>query len=277
MPAVMTGATGSEGHQPEGLRMEHHQQPVALVVGAAGGIGTRVCEKLADQGWKVYLAGRTRSSLEVVSATLPSAAICVTDASNFAQVDETVDDIIAAEGHLDAAVNLAGSLLLKPAHRTSQEELTQTLTNNLVTAFAVVRAAARTMMDTGGSIVLTSSAAANIGLHSHDAIAAAKAGINGLVRSAASSYAQYGIRVNAVAPGLTTTPLTADLVSREAQAEASRQMHALGRLGTPDDVASAITWLVGSESSWVTAQTVGIDGGLGQVVPRPRRPSPNRG
>lgn len=224
----------------------------------------------------VHLAGRTRSKLEALSAKLDGAPVHVMDASIFAQVDQTVDDIIAAEGRLDSAVNLAGSLLLKPAHRTSQEELTQTLTDNLVTAFAVVRAAARAMMDTGGSIVLTSSAAAEIGLHSHDAIAAAKAGIDGLVRSAASSYAQYEIRVDAVAPGLTATPLTADLVSREAQAEASRLMHALGRPGTPDDIASAISWLVGDESSWVTAQVVGIDGGPGQVVPRPRRSSPNR-
>ena len=89
-----------------------------------------------------------------------------------------------------------------------------------------------------------SSAAARLGLANHEAIAAAKAGVHGLVLSAAASYASRGIRVNAVAPGLVRTPLTARLTANEASLKASTALHALGRIGEPDDVASAIEWLL---------------------------------
>ena len=108
-------------------------------------------------------------------------------------------------------------------------------------------------------------AAARVGLPSHEAIAAAKAGVIGLVRSAAASYAGRGIRVNAVAPGLVKTPLTEKIWSHSKSAEASRSMHALGRLGEPRDIASMICWLLQPENDWVTGQVIGIDGGLGSV------------
>jgi NAD(P)-dependent dehydrogenase (short-subunit alcohol dehydrogenase family) len=114
----------------------------------------------------------------------------------------------------------------------------------------------------GGSIVLLSSGAGSIGLVNHEAISAVKAGIEGLVRSAAATYAAAGVRVNAVAPGLTQTPLTERVWANEKSAEASRSMHPLGRLGTPADIASAIQWLLAPEQTWVTAQTIAVDGGL---------------
>lgn len=124
-------------------------------------------------------------------------------------------------------------------------------------------------MKTGGSIVLCSSAVARTGLFNHEAIAAAKAGIEGLARAAAATYAQRGIRVNCVAPGLVETPLSARLTANEAARSASEAMHALGKLGTPADVAEALDWLVdGTRSSWVTGQVIGVDGGLGSVRPR---------
>ncbi len=124
------------------------------------------------------------------------------------------------------------------------------------------------MMRSGGSIVLVSSAAARVGLANHEAIAAAKAGVIGLVLAAAASYAARGIRVNGVAPGLVRTPLTARLTGSDGALKESNAMHALGRVGEPEEVASALAWLLDPEQSWVTGQILGIDGGLATVRPR---------
>ena len=117
-------------------------------------------------------------------------------------------------------------------------------------------------------MVLVSSAAATIGMPNHEAIAAAKAGIEGLVRSAAATYAGSSIRFNAVAPGLVKSKMTERLWNNETTASNSIQMHALGRLGEPDDIAAAIDWLLSTESSWITGQVLGVDGGLASVLPR---------
>lgn len=143
-----------------------------------------------------------------------------------------------------------------------------TLTTNLKSAFAVIRASAIAMAQQGGSIVLLSTAAARIGLANHEAISAAKAGIEGLALAAAASYAAKGIRVNCVAPGMTRTPLTAKLVQYEMMAKASAGMHALGRIGEPEEIASAIAWLLDPEQSWVTGQVIGVDGGLSRIRSR---------
>ena len=121
------------------------------------------------------------------------------------------------------------------------------------------------MASKGGSVVLMSSAAASIGLANHEAIAACKAGVEGLVRSAAMTYAAKQIRVNAIAPGLVQTALTERIWSNPRSAEVSMAMHPLGRFGTPEDVARAVLWLASPLQSWVTGQTIGVDGGLGRL------------
>jgi NAD(P)-dependent dehydrogenase (short-subunit alcohol dehydrogenase family) len=120
----------------------------------------------------------------------------------------------------------------------------------------------------GGSVVLLSSAAARLGIANHEAIAAAKAGVLGLVLSAAASYASRAIRVNAVAPGLVRTPLTAPLTMDETALKRSTALHPLGRIGEPDEVASAIEWLLDPGQAWVTGQVIGVDGGLATVRSR---------
>jgi NAD(P)-dependent dehydrogenase (short-subunit alcohol dehydrogenase family) len=117
----------------------------------------------------------------------------------------------------------------------------------------------------GGSLVFLSTAAAVHGLPNHEAIAAAKGGVDALVRSAAATYGKAGIRVNAIAPGLVDTPLTERITGNEAARSASEAMHALGRIGTPSDIAASIEWLLSDGASWVTGQSIGVDGGLGQV------------
>jgi NAD(P)-dependent dehydrogenase (short-subunit alcohol dehydrogenase family) len=182
----------------------------------------------------------------------------VTDATQAADAcARTVDTF----GSLDAVVNLAGSLYLKPAHRTPPEDFEKVIRTNLISAFNAVRAAVG-HMPKGGSIVLVSTVAAQLGLPNHEAIAAAKAGVEGLTRAAAASYATKGIRVNAVAPSLTDTPLTAALTGHEATLKASTAMHPLGRIGTAQDIASAIAWLLDPSTNWVTGQVIPVDGGL---------------
>jgi 3-oxoacyl-[acyl-carrier protein] reductase len=162
-------------------------------------------------------------------------------------------------------VNCVGSLLLKPAHLTKESEWHHTIATNLTSAFATVQAAAKTMGNRGGSVVLMSTAAARLGLANHEAIAAAKAGVEGLAQSAAASYAKQAIRFNVVAPGLVKTKLTKRIWESERAATTSIAMHALGRLGEAEEVASLITWLLEPANSWVTGEVFAIDGGLAHI------------
>jgi len=248
--------------QPESATM-----PTYLVFGATGGIGESLCRRLASRGARLMIAGRNGAKLQMLADELHAVAHPL-DATRFEEVDACVEKALQLHGRLDGVANCIGSLLLKPAHSTSEAEWLATVATNLTTAFAVLRAAAKAMLNTGGSIVLVSSAAARIGLANHEAIAAAKAGVVGLTLSAAATYGPRGIRVNCVAPGLVRTPMTARLTANEASLKASTAMHALGRIGEPQDVAAAIEWLLSPEQSWITGQVLGIDGGLGSVRSR---------
>ncbi len=191
------------------------------------------------------------------------------DATIPEEIDRLVDQIVALHKRIDGVVNCVGSLLLKPAHLTTDDEWASTLATNLNSAFFVLRSSVRAMRKTGGgSIVLISSAAARVGLSNHEAIGAAKAGIIGLALSAAATYARHQIRVNVIAPGMVRTPLTASLTTNSAVFKASTAMHALGRIGEPCDVAAAIEWLLHPHQSWITGQVLGIDGGLSTIWPQ---------
>ena len=237
-----------------------------LVLGAAGGIGGALSRRLATAGVKLVVAGRDAARLEAIAAET-GATPFVLDATRPAEVEAAVAMAVALDGRLDGLANCVGSILLKPAHLTSEEEWDAVVSTNLKSAYAAVRAAAR-VMKAGGSVVLVSSAAARLGLANHEAIAAAKAGVIGLTLSAAATYAPKGIRVNAVAPGLVRTPLTARITGNEAALKASNAMHALGRVGEPEEVASAIAWLLDPAQAWVTGQVIGVDGGLATLRSR---------
>jgi len=238
-----------------------------FILGGAGGIGSALAKRVVDAGGRVFLAGRDAGKLAATAADL-GALHRVVDATDPDAVDSCADQAAEVLGGLTGIACCAGSLLLKPAHLTTTADWQATLAANLTTAFGCVRAAGRLLKTDGGSVVLVSSAAARIGLANHEAIAAAKAGIIGLVLSAAATYARQRIRFNAVAPGLTKTPLTQGLVASELAEKASIGMHPLGRLGTPDDVARAIAFLLDPAQDWITGQVLGVDGGLASLKTR---------
>jgi NAD(P)-dependent dehydrogenase (short-subunit alcohol dehydrogenase family) len=241
---------------------------IVLILGGTGGIGAALARRLRAEGCRLVLAARDSAKLEALSAELSATALAL-DATDASAVESAVSRAVELHGRLDAAANCVGSILLKPAHLTSPEDFARTIALNLGTAFNLVRAATKVMVRQGsGSIALVSSVAAQRGLVSHEAIAAAKAGIEGLTRSAAASYARQGIRVNCVAPGLVRTPLAAALTANEAALKASTALHPLGRIGEPDDVASALAWLLHPAQGWLTGQVLGVDGGMAHVQAR---------
>ena len=226
-----------------------------LVVAGASGIGACVVSQLHAAGHSVLTTARDNQKIK------PD---FVLDATDFAAVETVFAEAQARLGGLDGVVNCAGSLLLKPAHLTSAEQYHQVVQASLTTAFAIVRAAGKTMTQ-GGSVVLLSSAAALDGFANHEAIAAAKAGVIGLMLSAAASYAPQKLRFNAVAPGLVETPLTVQLTGNAGARKISEMMHPLGRIGTPEEVARAIVFFLLPENDWITGQVLAVDGGLSRV------------
>lgn len=236
-----------------------------VIVGGSGGIGSTVARTLAARGDTVVLAGRNEETLAAVGGEIGAETV-VLDARDVAAVRALGKQAVKTHGRLDSVVNCVGSILLKPAHITKPEDLAEIMAVNLNSAFGAVQAAADGMRKTGGNVVLMSSAAARHGLPNHEAIAAAKAAVEGLTRSAASTYAGWNMRVNAVAPGLVESPLSEALLAAPISREASEAMHPLGRVGTVDEIASAIVWLL--DQSWVTGQVLGVDGGLASVRPK---------
>jgi 3-oxoacyl-[acyl-carrier protein] reductase len=225
-----------------------------LVIAGSSGIGQATVALLKQAGHRVVVTARDQTKI------IPDVTL---DATDFAATELAFKNA----GTLDGVVNCCGSLLLRSAHMTTAEQYHQVINASLTTAFSTVRAAGKYMTN-GGSVVLVSSSAALEGLAHHEAIAAAKAGIIGLTLSAAATYAGQNLRFNAVAPGLTETPLTAGLTSNEASRKISIAMHALGRLGQPEDIARAIVFLLDPANSWITGQVLAVDGGLSRVRPR---------
>jgi NAD(P)-dependent dehydrogenase (short-subunit alcohol dehydrogenase family) len=243
-----------------------------IIAGITGGIGSDLARRLHAAGWRVGGFARSSDKLASLAAELPGLETATVDATDPAAVEAAIADLTArGGGRLDAYVHCVGSILLKSAHLTSLDEWRRTLDLNLNSAFYGLKSAVGPMQIQGsGAIVLLSSVAAGTGLPSHEAIAAAKGGIEGLVRAAAASYASRNVRVNAVAPSLTDTPMAAGLLGNPAARAFSEKMHPLGRVGTSANIASAIAYLLSPDADWVTGQVWGVDGGMSSVRPRPK-------
>lgn len=232
-----------------------------VVIGASGSIGSQLAKQLVMSGAKVLLAGKTESKLRQLGSDLDMPYQAV-DATDIKAVEDLLNDAVEKWRVLSGAVNCVGSILLKPAHLTTEQEWLETLSLNLTSAFALVRAASKILLNTGGSIVLTSAAIATVGMPNHEAISAAKAGVNGLMRSAAATYAANNLRFNCVAPGLVDTALTEKITKNPKSLAYSLDAHPLGRIGNPKDIANAIIFLLHPDNSWITGQILTVDGGL---------------
>lgn len=241
--------------------------PVFVLFGAAGGIGSELCKMLSKKDCQTLLVGRSKKTLDDI-AKLCGGTSFVADATKAEDVKTVFQELQKEYGSIDGVVNCVGSILLKPIHLTNDEEWEDTLALNLHSSFYITRESVKAMQKQGGSIILCSTAAAEIGIPNHEAIAAAKAGVIGLARSTAASYSRKNIRVNCVAPGLTDTPMAKNITDNPSALKTSQAMHALGRIGKPADVAAMIHFLLQPKNDWITGQVIGVDGGLSTLISR---------
>ena len=225
-----------------------------LIIGAAGGIGTILVDDLVGLSFNLLLGYRSKRPIVKSAESQP------VDGENFQSVLDFVQHGKDKFDKIDAIVNLAGNLILKPAHLCSENEFNDTINKNLKSSFAVVKAAGTLLENC--SIVFLSTAATKIGLANHELISSAKSGIEGLVKSASKTYARKNIRFNSVAPGLVATPLSSKIVSNPIALKASEKMHALGRIGKPKDISNMIQFLINPQNNWITGQNFVVDGGL---------------
>lgn len=235
-----------------------------VVLGATGAIGTAVARRLHAEGASLLLVGRDAAKLRPLAdelganhAVLPSAA---------AGAVATTLRAACPDGGVAGVAHCIGSLHLKPAHRSTEAEWLDVLEVNLSSAFGVTMAAPD-LVTNGGAVVFVSSVAATLGLANHEAIAAAKAGLIGLARSAAATHARRGIRFHCVAPALVASQMTASLLARPGVADAAAKQNPSGRIGAPDDVARAIGFLLDPTNTWLDGQVLGVDGGFGVLRP----------
>lgn len=237
-----------------------------LITGGATGIGLACAARLRNDGAVVTLMGRRTNKLEEAKASLestsgPEVRLATGDVSNEDDVIAAVNAAVDASGALYGCVAAAGTGTFGPLLDTNRQQWDSVLNTNLTGCMLTLKHAGRAMIAGGGSIVAISSIAGVLTHRWMTAYCVSKAGIEMLVRNAADELGGAGIRVNAVRPGLVPTDLASGLVNNpQANADYLDQMP-LRRLGTPDDIAAIVRFLIGSESSWITGQVISCDGG----------------
>lgn len=233
-----------------------------LLVGGSSDIARHLATMLLDDDHHVTLLARDG---ERVSDLVGRGAHLVEgDALDESIVQAAVGHAAElGEGGLGGMAHLVGSITLRPPHATKLEDFEAVIQTNLVSAFLALKTAGKAMLKSGtGRMVFTSSVAGSYGLTNHEAIAAAKGGVEAMVRAAASTYAGRGLRVNAVAPGLTETRLGATVLRSDAIREASVGMIPLKRINEPDEVAASMHWLLTGAPDNLTGQVLHLDGGM---------------
>ncbi|WP_114751744.1 SDR family NAD(P)-dependent oxidoreductase [Pleomorphovibrio marinus] len=216
-----------------------------VIIGGNSGIGETLKDKLEASGAEVSTYSRSQEKTHQLDVT-----------TDFGGIDSLPEKI-------DGLVYCPGTINLKPFHRFSVEDFRTDFEINVLGAVKTLQASLKSLKKAGSaSVVLFSTVAVQTGLGFHSSIASAKGALEGLTRSLAAEWAANGIRVNAVAPSLTDTPLANTLLSSEDKKEGAKKRHPLSRYGNTDDIASAAYYLLSDDSSWVTGQIIKVDGGL---------------
>lgn len=234
----------------------------ALVTGSTRGIGRAIAQSLRDAGARVAIVGRDQARADAVAAEVGNGAqgfAC--DVSDVAQVNVLVDAVEKAFGGIDILVNNAGLTRDNIMLRLKDDDWDTVIDANLRSAFATTRAAVRGMMKKRwGRIINIASVVGIIGNKGQSNYAASKAGLIGLTKSVAREFASRGVLANVVAPGFIETDMTAAMTP-EARTAMSAQIP-LERLGSPDDIASVVTFLASDRAAYITGQVLVVDGGL---------------
>lgn len=233
----------------------------ALIIGAAGrdNMGQAIARRLAADGARVFVSGRNAEELARFSAELGGGyATC--DITRREDVQQLADACVEALGGIDIAVNATGWGLLKPYELTTDEELERMCQLQFIGPFKFFQAVLP-RMTRGGSLIQISSATATIMLENHAAYMGTKAGFDHVIRCIANEYGQQGIRANSISPGFTTTPMTAGATAIPGVMETYQACYPLGRVGTPEDIAAAVSWLA-SDECFMTGQNLQVNGGL---------------
>jgi 3-oxoacyl-[acyl-carrier protein] reductase len=228
-----------------------------LIVGGSSGIGWATARALSAAGAAVTIWSRSRpESDEGFPFDYAAVDVTVPLEEQGISIPSSLDGLVYAPGN----INLGSFRQLKPETYQADFDL------NVVGAVRVLQATqAALVAGDGASVVMFSTVAVGVGMQFHASVAAAKGALEGLSRSLAAEYAAKRVRFNVVAPSLTDTPLAARLLSNEQKREASAQRHPLGRVGTADDIAAAALFLLDPANSWITGQTIGVDGGLSRI------------
>lgn len=232
-----------------------------VIYGGTGGIGAATARALRARGIPLHLAARDAGRLAEAAEALGETTVTVgdvTDPDFFSHVTQE------AGAELAGLVYAVGTINLRPLARLTAQDVETDFRINALGAFLAIQAAASALKagagEAGSGIVLFSTVAVAQGFPAHASVAMAKGAVEGLALSLAAEMSPH-VRVNVVAPSLTRTPLAAAITSNETLASGIAAMHALQRLGTPDDIGGLAAFLVSAEAGWITGQVIGADGG----------------
>ncbi|GAB3640024.1 SDR family NAD(P)-dependent oxidoreductase [Spirosoma arcticum] len=226
-----------------------------LIVGASSGIGHALAESLQAQGATLFTAGRTQP--EGIQSTHMMWDVTRTPA---------VDVLTQLPDMLHGIVYCPGTINLKPFQRLTVDDYRNDLEINVLGAVATIHACyAAIKKSKAGSIVLFSTVAAKLGMGMHSSVSVAKSAVEGLTKSLAAELAPFNVRVNAVAPSLTDTPMAQFLLADDTKRDAANKRHPLSRYGSPQDIAGMAAYLLSDQAAWITGQIIGVDGGMGTL------------
>ncbi len=252
--------------------MQRFKDKVVIVTGAGSGIGEATARRFSEEGARVLLAGDTQAKLDRVAATLPPERTRVqrTDVADPQQVEAMVRAAVDAFGRLDVLVSNAGVAPEGAVGDASLDDWKKTMDTNAGGVFHGAKAALPELIRSKGCIVNTASVS---GLGGDWALAcynASKGAIVNLTRSLALDYGKDGVRVNAVCPSLTLTPMTEDMQGNKELMDRFNDRIALGRAAEPREIAAVIAFLASDDASFVTGVNLPVDGGLGASNGQPR-------